>query len=86
MPVAGGPTILAVCNTCYMQASTNTSITLPAADVAHIARLLERCADHEDQRAHGRVTFPLLVMRELTMEARHWAKYLDGQLPPSTTT
>ena len=56
-------------------------ITLPVADVAHIAAVLERCAAHEDKRVHGQVNFPLLVMRELSLEARHWARYLDGRLP-----
>lgn len=74
-----------VCNTCYMQASSkvSTTITLPAADIAHIAAVLERCAAHEDKRARGRVNFPLLVMRELSLEAHHWARYLQGRLPAS---
>lgn len=59
------------------------SVTLPAPHAAQIARLLERCAKHEDERAKGRVTFPLIVMRELAMEAHHWAKYLEAALPPA---
>ncbi len=59
------------------------TVELPAAQVAQLARLLERCAQHEDERAQGRVTFPLIVMRELAMEAHHWAKYLETALPPT---
>jgi hypothetical protein len=64
-----------------MQTTNVPSIALPAPHVAQIARLLERCATHEDERAHGRVTFPLVVMTELAMEAHHWARYLDAALP-----
>ena len=66
-----------------MQASAQTSstVTLSATEVAHVARLLERCAAHEDERARGRVNFPVLVMRELALEAHHWSRYLQGRLP-----
>lgn len=64
-----------------MQRSTNTStVTLSAADANHIAALLERVATHEDERAHGKVNYPLIVMRELSLEAHHWARYLHGRL------
>jgi hypothetical protein len=53
---------------------------MPAAYVTQIARLLERCATHEDERARGRVTFPLLVMKELAQAAHHWSRYLEGAL------
>jgi hypothetical protein len=66
-----------------MQASSVESITLPVQQAAQIARLLERCAEHEDERARGRVTFPLTVMRGLSLEAHHWAKYLESALPPA---
>ena len=55
-------------------------MTLPATNVAHIAALLERCAAHEDERARGKVNFPLLVMRDLALEAHHWARYLRREL------
>ncbi len=54
---------------------------LPVEYAGQIARLLERCATHEDERAHGRVTFPIIVMKELAMEAHHWARYLETVLP-----
>ena len=64
-----------------MQGTPNTpSVTLSAADANHIAALLERVATHEDERAHGKVNYPLIVMRELSLEAHHWARYLQGQL------
>jgi hypothetical protein len=65
----------------YMQTTQNTrTITIPAAYVAQIARLLQRCASHEDERARGRVTFPLVVMKELAQAADHWSRYLEGAL------
>jgi hypothetical protein len=63
-----------------MQPNQIETINLPASHAAQIARLLERCATHEDERAHGRVTFPLVVMTELSLEAHHWAKYLESTL------
>jgi len=66
-----------------MQSSSERSITVPVEHAGQIARLLERCASHEDERAHGRVTFPLIVMKELAMEAHHWARYLETALPPT---
>ena len=64
-----------------MQATTSVqSISVPVSHAAQIARLLERCAKHEDERAHGRVTFPLIEMTELSLEAHHWAKYLERSL------
>ena len=60
--------------------SSVQSISVPVTHAAQIARLLERCAKHEDERAHGRVTFPLIVMTELSLEAHHWAKYLERAL------
>jgi hypothetical protein len=53
---------------------------MPAAYAEQIARLLERCATHEDERARGRVTFPLVVMTELAQAAHHWARYLTNAL------
>jgi hypothetical protein len=66
-----------------MQAKSVPSITIPTRHAEQIARLLDRCATHEDERAHGRVTFPLIVMKELAMEAHHWARYLEAALPPA---
>ena len=70
--------------------STNTTVTIPTIHAEHIARLLERCAAHEDERARGRVTFPRVVMLELAAQARHWAHYLSsvtGEVgsPPTAT-
>ena len=61
----------------------DTTVTIPAVHAAHIARLLERCAEHEDERARGRVTFPRVVMLELATQARHWAHYLTAVSEPS---
>jgi hypothetical protein len=58
--------------------SINTTVTIPAVHAEHIAHLLERCAEHEDERARGRVTFPRVVMLELATQARHWAHYLSS--------
>lgn len=69
-----------------MQAFRQTSITIPTGDAAHIARLLARCAEHEEQRAQGKVTFPLIVMRELSLEARHWSRYLESHLAHPAST
>jgi hypothetical protein len=66
-----------------MQSTNLHSIEVPVPHAAQIARLLERCAKHEEERASGRVTFPLIVMKELSLEARHWAKYLESSLPPA---
>lgn len=64
-----------------MQTTHETrTVTLPAPYAAQIARLLERCATHEDERARGRVTFPLIVMTELAQAAHHWARYLESTL------
>jgi hypothetical protein len=64
-----------------MQATHQTrTVTLPAAYAGQIARLLERCATHEDERARGRVTFPIVVMTELAQAAHHWSKYLEDVL------
>lgn len=64
-----------------MQAiSSVQKISVPVSHAAQIARLLERCAKHEDERAHGRVSFPLIVMTELSLEAHHWAKYIESAL------
>jgi hypothetical protein len=69
-----------------MQEPQVASISVPVPHAAQIARLLERCARHEDERAHGRVTFPLIVITELAMEAHHWARYLETALPPTERT
>lgn len=61
-----------------MQTTHETrTITIPAAYAAQIARLLERCANHEDERSRGRVTFPRIVMTELAQAAHQWSRYLD---------
>ena len=61
----------------------DTTITIPTVHAEHIARLLERCAEHEDERARGRVTFPRVVMLELAAQARHWARYLASVSAPT---
>jgi hypothetical protein len=67
----------------------NSTVTIPAIHAEHIARLLERCAAHEDERARGRVTFPRVVMLELAAQAHHWANYLESvtneSSPPTQT-
>jgi hypothetical protein len=69
--------------------SINSTVTIPAVHAEHIARLLERCAAHEDERARGRVTFPRVVMLELAAQAHHWAHYLSSvtttSSPPTET-
>jgi hypothetical protein len=66
-----------------MQATRTPTVTLPSSYAAQIARLLERCANHEDERARGRVTFPIVVVKALALEAHHWARYLETSLPPA---
>ena len=62
---------------------TDKTITIPAVHAEHIAHLLERCAEHEDERSRGRVTFPRVVMLELAAQAHHWARYLASLSAPS---
>lgn len=72
---------IAVYNTWHMQRSHETpSVTLSATNAAHIAGLLERCAAHEEERARGKINFPLIVMRSLALEAHHWARFLQSEL------
>jgi hypothetical protein len=69
-----------------MQTTSVRSISLPVAHAARIAQLLERCAAHEEERLHGRVTFPLVVMTELAVESHQWARYLQGVVGPGEET
>jgi hypothetical protein len=54
------------------------TVSLPESYVANIARVLERCAQHERERASGRVQFPRVVMVGLAEQAQRWAEFLKS--------